>query len=335
MAFRPGRAVELTFDAEEAIGVQTQDLRPHHVNGVQRVADDHLLRGKTGVQPVQRRLPFLEVMQVDPAARLAIHADHDGGRAPVGFLDAGLEENHPLQLADDVMFVTQRVDLLRAEVLRVATVSNFRQQRPVLFADFHHVVEPRIVLKGHLGQTKVRPLAGVRRDDVVDDHRIVRRCHARQRLKLGLGAQLRVDVETDSVEIAVNRRRMTGAAQAAGLFQRAVVNALDADPGQRVPQGFVAKSLKHRAIFTGDDGRRVRSEPHRRQRRGVTRSGLRVGLLPQPTLPRVEPGPLPGGEQHRLPDQPVHVILLSCRHRPPPSENGLRPALAKTPPVFI
>jgi len=53
MALRPGRAIELSFHTKEAVGVQAQDLGTHHVDGVQGVADDHLLRGEGRVQPVE------------------------------------------------------------------------------------------------------------------------------------------------------------------------------------------------------------------------------------------------------------------------------------------
>jgi len=65
-------------------------------------------------------------MQVHPAARFAVDADDYRCGAPVGLLDPWLEENHPLQLADDVMLVPQHINLLRAEVVRVATFLDLR-----------------------------------------------------------------------------------------------------------------------------------------------------------------------------------------------------------------
>lgn len=75
----------------------------------------------------------------------------------------------------------------------------------------------------------------MRRDNVINDHRVVRGGHASQCLKLCFGAQLRVDVETDAIKIAINRGRIFGAQEAARPFQRAIVNTLNADSRQRVP----------------------------------------------------------------------------------------------------
>jgi len=124
------------------------------------------------------------------------------------------------------------------------------------------VVETRVILVRHLGQAKIRALAGVRRNHIVDDHRVMRGGHAGQRLQLRLGAQLRVDFETDAVEVTVDGWRLDRAAQTTGHFQRPIVNTLDTDFRQRMPQGFIAQCLKHSAVFAGDDGCRIRGEPH-------------------------------------------------------------------------
>ncbi|MNL20648.1 hypothetical protein D3C87_1419060 [compost metagenome] len=176
------------------------------------------------------------------------------------------------------------------------------------------MVEPRIVLIRHLGQAKVRAFARVRGDDVIDDDRVVRGGHAGQRVKLRVGAQLRVDVEADPVEIAVDRRGEFSSLQAARAFQRAIVNPLDTDFRQRVPQGFITQRFQHGALFPGDDGCRVRGEPDGRQGRSITGPRMGIGLLPQSTLPGVKPGSLPCGIQHGLLDQPGHLVLFSSRH---------------------
>ncbi|KWV84921.1 hypothetical protein PFLmoz3_05441 [Pseudomonas fluorescens] len=197
----------------------------------------------------------------------------------------------------------------------IASGSHVGQQRPVFLADFDHVVQAGIVLIGHFSQAKVRALASVRRDHIVDDHRIVRGSHARQGLQLRLGAQLRVDVEADAVEIAVDGRGVLGARQATRLLQRAVVNALDADLGQGMPQGFVPQRLQHGAAFAGDNRGGVGREPHRRQGRSVTRPGLCIGLLPQAALPRIELGPLPRCVEHGMLHQPVHMVVVRRGHK--------------------
>src|SRR5476649_762393 len=96
MAFRPGSAIEFAFYTEESISIQAQNFRTHNVDGVQCIANDHLLCGEGRVKPVQRRLPFLEIMQINPAPRLAVDANDDRCCAPVGLLEPGLEEDHPL-----------------------------------------------------------------------------------------------------------------------------------------------------------------------------------------------------------------------------------------------
>ena len=127
VALGPGGALGAALDAEEAIGVQAQHARAGHVDGMQRIADDQLLGGEGRVQPVQRRLAFLEVVQVDPAAALAVHAGDDAGGAPVGVLDPRLEEDHALQLADDVVLLLELVDHHRRQVDCVASVRHVGQ----------------------------------------------------------------------------------------------------------------------------------------------------------------------------------------------------------------
>nr|GFB12299.1 hypothetical protein [Tanacetum cinerariifolium] len=149
---------------------QPQKLGAAGQQRVLGVADDHLLRGEAWVEPVQRRLPFLEVMQVHPAAVFAVNACYYWRSAPVGFLDAGLEKDHPLQLADDVMLVAQRIHRSRRQVDGITARRDFREQGPVFFLDLHHVVETRVFFVGHFRQAKVRTFAGVGRNDVVDDY---------------------------------------------------------------------------------------------------------------------------------------------------------------------
>ncbi len=120
MALGPGGALGTAFDAEKAVGVQAQHARSGDVDGMQGIADDQLLRGEGRVQPVQRGLAFLEVVQVDPAPALAVDAGDNAGGAPVGVLDARLEEDHPLQLTDDVVLVLELVHHRWRKVDRVA-----------------------------------------------------------------------------------------------------------------------------------------------------------------------------------------------------------------------
>ena len=73
----------------------------------------------------------------------------------------------------------------------------------------------------HLGEPEVRALAGMRGNDVVDDHSVVRRGHAADRDELLLRAERRVGVEADAVEISIDRRRIASAPDAAAQLGRA------------------------------------------------------------------------------------------------------------------
>ena len=130
---------------------------------VQRVADHEPHAGEGRVEPVDRRLALLEVVQVDPAPRDAVDADHGARRAPVGLLDARLVEDHALQAADDVAGALERQLRRPVEVDRVAALRDLGQQTPVVLADRDHVVDARVVAVAHLGQAEVGALAGVAR----------------------------------------------------------------------------------------------------------------------------------------------------------------------------
>ena len=90
---------------------------------MQRVADDQAHAGEGRVEPVDRRLTVLEVVQVYPAPLDAVDADDRAGHAPVGLLDALGVEDDPLQPADDVAGLVQpllggRVDVDRVRARR-------------------------------------------------------------------------------------------------------------------------------------------------------------------------------------------------------------------------
>ena len=103
------------------------------------------------------------------------------------------------------------------------------------------MVDARVVRVAHLGQAEVRALAGVARDDVVDDRALVLGGGRAQRAELLLGAELGVDVHADAVEVAVDRRRQAAAVEPARLLDRAGVDGVDADPPERLPQPAVGE----------------------------------------------------------------------------------------------
>ena len=120
MALGPrGRTFGALLDPEEAVGVQPQRAGPEIGQCVQRVADHQPHPRERWVEPVDRRLAVLEVVQVDPAALDPVHALHGPRRTPVRLLDAALVEDHALQAADDVAGVLEIVLGLRRQVDRI------------------------------------------------------------------------------------------------------------------------------------------------------------------------------------------------------------------------
>ncbi len=105
MAFGPGPFTRALFDAQEAVGIQAEHTGAQRAQRMERVAHDEAGRGKSRVQPVERGLTLLEVVQIDPSAFHAVDPAHNGCCAPVCLLDARFIENGADQLADDVPFL--------------------------------------------------------------------------------------------------------------------------------------------------------------------------------------------------------------------------------------
>ena len=143
MARPPYPPVGVALDAEQTVGIEPQHAVPEHADLVHRIADHQPLGGERRVEPVERRLALLEVMQVDPAALHAVGAAHDVGGAPVGVLDAGLVEDARVQLADDVALRLQGVHRGRTQIDGVVAGGHRRQQPPVGGRDAHHVIDAR------------------------------------------------------------------------------------------------------------------------------------------------------------------------------------------------
>src|SRR5665647_2420400 len=110
VALGPGRQSQnALLDTQEAVGIKAQGARSQVAERVQRITDDHAHAGKCWVEPVDRRLTLLEVVQVHPSALDAIGTGDRRGGAPVRVLHPGLVEDHPLQLADDVAALVELV----------------------------------------------------------------------------------------------------------------------------------------------------------------------------------------------------------------------------------
>ena len=110
MPLRPGgKALGALLHAEESVRVQAQGARAEFAERVQGVADDEAHAREGRVEPVDRGLPLLEVVQVDPPARDAVGTGHGRRRAPVRLLHAGSVEDDALEGADDVAVLRELV----------------------------------------------------------------------------------------------------------------------------------------------------------------------------------------------------------------------------------
>ncbi len=312
---QPGVALRALLDAEEPVGVQAERAGAEVGQRVQRVADDHPHAGERRVQPVDRRLPVLEVVQVDPAAGDAVDAGDRPGHRPVRLLHALPVEDHPLQTPDDVAALVQ--DLLGdgVEVDRVPPGRDVRQVRPVPLLDLDHVIDAGVVRVTELGEPEVGALAGVAGHDVVDDGAAVPGGGRAHPAELVLGAERRVDLVGDPVEVTVHAGRRLPAGDPAGPLHRSGVDGLDADLLERLPQALVAERAEERRAGRRDQRDRVRGEPDRRRLHGLARARVGERVLPHRALAGELAGQLVGVAEHGLVDQPGHVSRGS-RRRP-------------------
>ena len=171
------------------------------------------------------------------------------------------------------------------------------------------MVEAGIVGVAPLGEAEVGALAAVAGDDVADDHRAAVARVPDHGLVLRLGAEGRVDLAADAVEVAVHGGRVLAAADAAGALHGAGVHAGDADVVEDAPELRVAQALQYRLARPRDLRRRVRGEPHGGQRRGGARLRRGVGMLPHLSLARVAPRGQLRLVEHRALHEPGDVGL--------------------------
>src|SRR5262249_32178669 len=217
--------------------------RIQRVDGVPR----HQPRRREGrVEPVEGGLPFLEVVQVYPAPPRGVGADHGIGGRPVRLLHAWLVEDGAPELPDDVAARLQCVHRGGPEVDRVLAGRHRGEQAPVFRANLHHVVEARVVAVAPLGEAKVGALAAVTGNDVADDDRAIVAGPPDHGLVLRRGAEDRIDLAADAVEVAVDGGRALAPAEAAGSFHGAGVHTADADVAEDAPELGVTQALQHR-----------------------------------------------------------------------------------------
>ena len=316
MALGPRAAVaRADLDAEETVGVEAQHALAQGGQRVDRVPRHQPRRREGGVEPVEGGLPFLEVVQVHPAPALAVGADDSVRGRPVGLLDARLVEDGARELPDDIASRLEGVHRRGPEVDRVLAGRHRGEQAPVRRPDLHHVVEARVVAVASLSKSEVGTLAAVTGDDVADEHGAVVARVPDHGLVLRLGAEGRVDLAADAVEVAVHGGRVLAPAKAASALHGAGVHAADADVAEDAPELGVAQALQHRLAQPGDLRRRVRGEPHRGQRRGGARLRHRVGMLPELSLARIPSRGQVRLVEHRVLHQPADVGLGGDRFR--------------------
>ena len=246
MALGPsGPAARADLDAEEAVGVEPQHALAERAQGVEGIARDQPLRGEGGIQPVEGGLSFLEVVQVHPAAGLAVGAGDPVGGRPVGLLDTLLVEDGAREPPDDVAARLELVDRLGLEVDRVLAGCDRWEQAPVLWLDLHHVIEARVVAVAALRETEVGPLAAVAGNDVADDHGAVLARAPDQGLVFLFGAEAGVDLAADTIEVAVDGRSVLVPTDAPGALHGAGVHPLDADVAEDAPELRITQTLQH------------------------------------------------------------------------------------------
>ena len=196
---------------------------------MERIADDHLGGGERRIEPIERGLAFLKVMQIHPAARYAIDTDDHTGGAPIGFLYARFEKDHTPKLSDDVPFALELIDGCRRKIHRFAPRGDGREQIPIGLRDRNHMVEAWVFAVGKLGEPIIGTLPRMRRNDVVDHNRVVSSSGAAHRNEVFFRPECRINLEAHAVEVAVDRGRVVAAANAARALHRPGMHAQDAN----------------------------------------------------------------------------------------------------------
>ena len=279
---------------------------------MQSVPDHQAHSGEGGIQPVDGWLACLEVVQVDPAAGLSGGVDDRPGCAPVGFLDAGFVEDDPLEPADDVSGFLQRLFRLRTQICRILPLGHVRQQVPVLLRDVDHVIDARVVPKVHFGQAEVGSLAGVARNDVIDDRAAVVGGDLAHLPEFILRAKHRVDRHADPVKVPVNAGSLGPAADASGQFDGAGVEGPDPDLPEGFPHARIAQSRKEGLAGLRDEGQGVSGKPDGSTLDGGPGVGMCIGVLPHAGLPGELPGQHVGVSQHCLVPQPLDIRRVAA-----------------------
>ncbi len=228
--------------------------------------------------------------------------------------DAWLEKDHAPQLADDIAFVLELIHRCRRKIHRLAPRGDGREQIPIGLWDRNHMVEAWVFAVGKLGEPIVGTLARMRRNDVVDHDRVVRGSGAAHRNEVILRPECWIDLEAHAVEVAVDRRRVVAAANAARAFHRPGMHAQDANRRQGRPQMRVAQRLQDRLALPRDNRGGVGGEPHRGQRGCRARSRFGIGLLPHAPLTTVTHRELLGIVEHGMLDKPAYIIVIGLCH---------------------
>ena len=316
MTLGPRGRTRAALDSEETVRVESEAAGAEIGERLKCVADHKARSGESGVEPVDRGLTLLEVVQVDPAPLDAVDTDDRARGRPVGVLDAVGAKQHTLERPDDVTGVGESPFGDDIEVDRVAALGHLGEQAPVLGCDRHHVEGTGVFADAELGEPEVGALAGVRRNEVVDDGATVARGDRAKGAVFVVGAESGVDARGDAVEVAVDRLGVRPPVETAGLLDRAGVHGLHTDGRERPPEVVIGERRDERSVGGGDERGGVRREPHRRSAHGSAGIRQRVRALPHGTRARELPRGGRGRVQHRLTLEPRDVLGVGGRRRP-------------------
>src|ERR1700712_1818480 len=102
----------------------------------------------------------------------------------------------------------------------------------------------------------------MRWNDIVDDDRVVGGDAATEGNELFLRSVLRIDVESDAVEVTIDAWRIVATGDAAGALHGACVNALDTDGGKGAPKLCISERRENRLPLGRDERRWVGGKPY-------------------------------------------------------------------------
>jgi hypothetical protein len=93
------------LDAKEGIGVKPKSCVAQYLQGMHDVSHDDPMCTKSGVQPVEGRLPGFEDVEIDPPPLDPVHPSNNICGAPVGLFDVRIVKYYDLQWSGNVPLI--------------------------------------------------------------------------------------------------------------------------------------------------------------------------------------------------------------------------------------